>query len=124
VYALTHTDLFKAGAAGAPVTDWRLYDSAYTERYMGLPALNASAYDASSVLNAAQSLKGDLFVVHGTSDDNVHIANSVTLLQQTIDADRARIEFMPYPGQRHGFTALADLQNLYDRMLNWWMAHL
>ncbi len=124
VYALTHSDMFKAGAAGAPVTDWRFYDSAYTERYMGLPSESASAYDASSAVHAAQSLNGDLFVVHGTSDDNVHMANSVALLQQTIAADRARVQFMAYPGQRHGFTALADLQNLYERMLDWWTAHL
>lgn len=124
VYALTHSVLFKAGAAGAPVTDWRLYDSAYTERYMGLPTMFAPAYDASSVLNAAQSLTGDLFVAHGTSDDNVHMANTLALLQQTIAADRAHVQFMAFPGQRHGFTALADLQNLYESMLDWWIAHL
>lgn len=91
---------------------------------MGLPSESASAYDASSAVHAAQSLNGDLFVVHGTSDDNVHMANSVALLQQTIAADRAHVQFMAYPGQRHGFTALADLQNLYERMLDWWTAHL
>jgi dipeptidyl-peptidase 4 len=124
VYALTHTDLFKAGAAGAPVTDWRFYDSTYTERYMGLPAVDSRAYDESSTLTAAQMLHGDLLVNHGTADDNVHIANSISLLQQTITADRGRVDFMAYPGQRHGFTALSDLQSLYERMLNWWMAHL
>lgn len=124
VYALTHTALFKAGAAGAPVTDWRFYDSTYTERYMGLPAGDSRPYDDSSTLNAAHLLHGDLLVNHGTADDNVHISNSISLLQQAITADRGRVDFMAYPGQRHGFTALPDLQSLYERMLNWWMAHL
>jgi dipeptidyl-peptidase-4 len=124
LYALTHSDLFKAGAAGAPVTDWRLYDSAYTERYMGTPSSDPAAYNASSVLQAAQPPAGDVLVSHGTADDNVHMANSVSLLQRFVTADRAHIDFMAYPGQRHGFTALPDLRHLYERMLNWWMTHL
>jgi dipeptidyl-peptidase-4 len=123
-YALTHSNLFKAGAAGAPVTDWRFYDSAYTERYMGLPASDVAAYDASSVVNSTQALAGDLLISHGTSDDNVHIANSVSLLQQIVNSDRLHLDFMEYPGQRHGFTAQADLRHVYERMLNWWMTHL
>jgi dipeptidyl-peptidase-4 len=124
LYALTHSTLFKAGAAGAPVTDWRLYDSAYTERYMGRPQSDASAYDSNSVLTSRQPPAGDVLVSHGTADDNVHIANSVSLLQRFVTDSETRIDFMAYPAQRHHFTALADLRHLYERMLNWWTAHL
>jgi dipeptidyl aminopeptidase/acylaminoacyl peptidase len=75
-------------------------------------------------LQAAQPPAGDVLVSHGTADDNVHMANSVSLLQRFVTADRAHIDFMAYPGQRHGFTALPDLRHLYERMLNWWMTHL
>lgn len=124
VYALTHSDLFKAGAAGAPVTDWHLYDSIYTERYMGLPKDDAAAYDRSSTLNAAQNLHGDLLVSQGMSDENVHVANSVSLMQSVIAADRTHVDYMLYPRQHHGFTALAALRHLYEHMLEWWGAHL
>lgn len=124
VYALTHSDLFKAGAAGAPVTDWHLYDSIYTERYMGLPKNDPQGYDRSSTLDAADALHGDLLISHGTSDDNVHMANSVALLQSLMTAEDARVSFMAYPRQHHGFTALADLRRLYERMLDWWTTHL
>jgi dipeptidyl-peptidase-4 len=123
-YALTHSTLFKAGAAGAPVTDWRLYDSIYTERYMGAPQDDSRAYDTSSVVKAAADLHGDLLISHGTSDDNVHMANSMALLQAFIAAGKTRVDFAPYPGQKHGFTALDDLRRLYAQMLEWWSAHL
>jgi len=123
-YAMTHSALFKAGAAGAPVADWHLYDSIYTERYMGAPQDDARAYDESSVVNAAENLHGDLLLSHGTSDDNVHMANSITLLQAFIAAGKTRVDFMAYPRQKHGFTALEDLRRLYAQMLEWWSAHL
>jgi dipeptidyl-peptidase-4 len=123
-YALTHTDLFKAGVAGAPVTDWHLYDSIYTERYMGRPQDDPNAYDASSSALAAGNLHGRLLIVHGTSDDNVHMANSVTFLQDAIGADRTQVYFMLYPRQRHGFTQLADWRAVYQRMMEWWVRNL
>ncbi len=123
-YALTHSTLFKAGAAGAPVTDWHLYDSIYTERYMGAPQGDPRAYDKSSVLNAAANLHGDLLISHGTSDDNVHMANSIALLQRLIAADKTNVDFMAYPRQRHGFIGLDDLRRLYQHMLEWWPEHL
>jgi dipeptidyl-peptidase-4 len=124
VYALTHSSSFKAGAAGAPVTDWHYYDSIYTERYMGSPQNNASAYDQSSALKAAPALRGDLLISHGTSDDNVHMANSIALLQSLIAADKTNVDFMAYPRQKHGFVGLDDLRRLYRHMLEWWSAHL
>jgi dipeptidyl-peptidase-4 len=123
-YALTHTDLFKAGEAGAPVTDWHLYDTIYTERYMGRPQDDPNAYDGSSSALAAEHLQGRLLIVHGTSDDNVHMANSVNFLQNAIATDRTRVDFMLYPRQRHHFAQPADLRALYQRMLEWWVEHL
>ncbi len=123
-YALTHSASFKAGAAGAPVTDWRLYDSIYTERYMGSPQDDPKSYDAASVIAAAAALRGALLVSQGTADDNVHMANSIALLHALIAADKPNVDFMPYSGERHGFTALSDLRRLYESMLDWWSVHL
>lgn len=123
-YALTHTDLFKAGVAGAPVTDWHLYDTIYTERYMGRPQDDPNAYDANSSALAAAKLDGHLLIVHGTSDDNVHIANSMMFLQDAITSDNTNVNFMVYPRQRHGFSQLADWKAVYQRMLNWWKTRL
>ena len=100
-YAMTHTDLFAAGIAGAPVTDWRDYDSIYTERYMGLPQDNLDGYNASSVVRAAGKLHGRLLILHGAIDDNVSLRNSMRLVQalQTANKD---FELMIYPSSRHG----------------------
>jgi dipeptidyl-peptidase 4 len=123
-YALTHSLLFKAGIAGAPVTDWRLYDSIYTERYMGAPQNDPNGYDRSSVVKAAGNLHGRLLLAHGSSDDNVHFSNSMTLVRSAIAAHVSDVELMPYPRQRHSFPALEDLRALYGYMLEWWSAHL
>jgi dipeptidyl-peptidase-4 len=123
-YALTHTSLFKAGVAGAPVTDWHLYDSIYTERYMGRPQDDPNAYDTNSSALAAANLQGHLLIVHGTSDDNVHMANSITFLQNAIESDKTQVDFMAYPRQRHGFSQLADWRAVYQRMMDWWVEHL
>ncbi|MFM8402761.1 MAG: alpha/beta hydrolase family protein, partial [Pirellula sp.] len=74
-YAMTHSKLFRAGIAGAPVTDWRNYDSIYTERYMSTPQLNPQGYKSSSVVEAAGNLYGRLMLIHGEIDDNVHMTN-------------------------------------------------
>ncbi len=100
-YALTHSKKFAAGIAGAPVTDWRLYDSIYTERYMGLPAENKENYDKTSVLTAAKNLHGKLLIVHGLIDDNVHAQNSLQLIDALQKADK-EFEVMVYPSSRHG----------------------
>jgi dipeptidyl-peptidase-4 len=123
-YALTHSNSFKAGISSSPVTDWHLYDTIYTERYMGMPQQNSAAYDASSVLTAAKDLRGDLLMTHGTADDNVHMANTISLLGAFISAGKTNVDFMAFPGERHGFTALADLRSVYEHMFAWWQAHL
>jgi dipeptidyl aminopeptidase/acylaminoacyl peptidase len=100
-YALTHSKLFAAGVAGAPVTDWRNYDSIYTERYMNTPQENPKGYDATSVVKAARNLHGKLLILHGLMDDNVHVQNTVELMEALQRADRD-FEVMFYPRARHG----------------------
>jgi dipeptidyl-peptidase-4 len=100
-FAMTHSTLFAAGIAGAPVTDWRDYDSIYTERYMGLPQDNPEGYDASSVVKAARHLHGRLLIAHGALDDNVPVRNTLRLVQALQAADKD-FELMIYPGSRHG----------------------
>jgi dipeptidyl-peptidase-4 len=100
-YALTHSAGFKVGIAGAPVTDWHLYDSIYTERYMGLPQTNAPGYRSTSVLEAASNLEGHLLLIHGTIDDNVHLQNSIKLINELENAGKM-FDLMLYPGARHG----------------------
>ena len=102
LYSLVNApDLFKCGLAGAPVTDWRNYDTIYTERYMGLPQVNADAYDHSSPKTHASDLKARLLIVHNIEDDNVHFQNTV---QMTDALERAGRQFrmVVYPQKSHG----------------------
>ena len=100
-YALTHSKLFSAGIAGAPVTDWRDYDTIYTERYMLTPQENPEGYRETSVVEAAADLSGRLLILHGMMDDNVHPQNSVKLVDALQRAGKP-FEMMFYPGYRHG----------------------
>ena len=113
-YALTYaSDVFTYGMAGGSVTDWTLYDTHYTERYMGTPADNPEGYKTSSVLNYTDKYKGGLQIVHGVIDDNVHLANSLQLISKLEDGKKD-FEFMLYPGGRHGWPGNKSLhfQNL------------
>lgn len=101
--ALTYgADYFTHGYASAPVTDWRLYDTVYTERYMDKPCDNKEGYDFGSALTYADKLKGVLFLGHGDVDDNVHMQNTTQFIDKLIDLGKP-FEFIPYPTQRHGF---------------------
>lgn len=100
-YALTHSKAWKLGLIGAPVTDWRLYDSIYTERYMTLPKDNPTGYDSGSVLQGAKNLSGRALIMHGTIDDNVHPQNTLLFIDALIKADKD-YQLQLYPGQRHG----------------------
>jgi dipeptidyl-peptidase 4 len=101
-YALTHSDKFALGLAGAGVYDWQLYDTIYTERYMRTPQENADGYAKSSVVKAAKDLRGKLVLIHGTMDDNVHLQNSMQLLWELQLAGKQDVELMLYPRSRHG----------------------
>lgn len=100
-YALTHSTSWKLGIVGAPVTDWHLYDSIYTERYMGLPADNPEGYASSSVVKAAANLHGKLLLLHGTLDDNVHPQNTIELLDAIQKAALPTPPLILLPGSDH-----------------------
>lgn len=100
-FALTHSTMFKVGVAGAPVTDWRLYDTIYTERYMRTPQNNPDGYNRTSVVKAAENLHGDLLILHGAMDNNVHVQNSLQLIHELQNAGK-QFETMFYPKSRHG----------------------
>jgi dipeptidyl-peptidase-4 len=116
LYALTHSDRFRAGVSVAPVTDWRNYDSIYTERYLGLPADNADAYRDFSVVNSAAKLKGRLLLAYGTGDDNVHIENTVQFVQKLIEAGTP-YDLQIYPRKTHSISGPDVRTSLYNRIL-------
>ncbi|ADM10454.1 putative dipeptidyl peptidase IV [Parvularcula bermudensis HTCC2503] len=96
-------DLYRAGASGAPVSDWRTYDTGYTERYMGDPRQVAEAYDAASVLTYLDGIKDDaLLLIHGMADDNVIFQNTIDVMACLQEAG-TDFTLMTYPGEKHGF---------------------
>jgi dipeptidyl-peptidase-4 len=99
--------VFKAAVAGAPVTDWRNYDSIYTERYMGTPEGNPKGYETSSPLQKAAQLGTDLLLIHGSSDDNVHLANTMEFVAALIKAGKP-YQLRVHPRQLHGFRPKED----------------
>jgi dipeptidyl-peptidase-4 len=115
-------DVFAAAVAVAPVTDWRDYDTAYTERYLGLPAENAQAYDKASPLTYAATLKRPLLLAHGMSDDNVHFRNAEAFLSATQQAG-IPVETAVFPRGAHGIGGPAELRLLFRRMEAFWTAH-
>ena len=117
LYTLEHTDMFKGGVAVAPVTDWHNYDSIYTERYMGLPNDNAEGYRKSSPVNFAANLHGNLLEVHGTSDDNVHMQNTIQMVNAFINSGK-QFQLMVYPGKTHGIAGMAARTHLFHLIEN------
>ncbi|MBI4893748.1 MAG: S9 family peptidase [Acidobacteria bacterium] len=105
-------DVFKAGAAGAAVTDWRNYDTIYTERYMGVPQENEQGYKASSPVNAAANLKGKLLLIHNIEDDNVLFGNAMQMMNALQMAGKS-YQTLIYPGKSHGLMGKAS-QHRYE----------
>ncbi len=122
-YALTHSTSWKVGIVGAPVTDWNLYDTIYTERYMGTPQNNSEGYEKSSVSKAAKNLSGRMLLIHGTIDDNVHIQNSVQFIYELEKADKP-FDFMMYPKSRHGFSDPRLIKHMREKMLKFILENL
>jgi dipeptidyl-peptidase-4 len=122
-YALTHSQSFVMGIAGGTVSDWRSYDTVYTERYMGLPQENADGYRDSSPRWAARDLHGALLLIHGAVDDNVHVANT---LQFAHELQRAKKPFqlMLYPQSRHGISDPALVMHMQTMMFDFTLRHL
>ena len=100
-YALTHSKSFKIGIAGGSVTDWRLYDTIYTERYMLTPQNNPDGYRKNAPLAAAKDLSGKLLLIHGMIDDNVHMQNTIQFAYELEKAGK-QFQLMLYPKSRHG----------------------
>lgn len=118
--ALTYgADYWTHGIANYSVTDWRLYDNVYTERYMDTPQQNPEGYDFGSAMTHAHKLKGKLFIIHGEMDDNVHMQNSLQLLSKLQDLGKD-FQFMVYPNGRHGWGG-AKGQHLRDLQYNFWL---
>jgi dipeptidyl-peptidase-4 len=116
LYALSHSDRFRAGVAVAPVTNWRNYDSIYTERYMGQPTEFPDGYRDFSVVNSAANLKGHLLIALGTGDDNVHMENTVQYVQKLIEAG-IPYDLQIYPRKTHSISGPDVRMHLYNRIL-------
>ena len=106
--------IFKAGIAIAPVTDWRLYDSSYTERFMQTPQLNDVGYAKSEIITKAAQLKGKLLLCHGTADDNVHIQHSMLFVENMVKAG-IDFEMQIYPNKNHSILGAETRLHLYRR---------
>ena len=114
-YFMTHTDTLKMGIAGGLVGDWALYDSIYTERYMLTPKNNPDGYEKNSVIKAAKNLNGNLLIIHGAMDNNVHMQNATMLVYELQKAGK-QFQFMPYPTQQHGVVNPMQVKHMYQMM--------
>ena len=112
LYAMTHSDRFRAGVAVAPVTNQVNYDTIYTERYMGQLKDDAAGYEGSDVTKGAANLHGALLLVHGTGDDNVHFQNSVQMIDALIKAGK-QFQLMIYPQKTHGIAGADARTHLF-----------
>ena len=120
---LTGNDVFSFGIAVAPVTNWRFYDTIYTERFMRKPQENPEGYDLNSPLNYADQLKGKFLIIHGSGDDNVHVQNTMRMVEELIQADK-QFEWMIYPDKNHGIYGGNTRKHLYSKMTNFILKNL
>ena len=107
---------FKCGVAIAPVTDWKLYDSAYTERYMRRPQVNPRGYEEASLLNKAADLSGSVLIIHGTGDDNVHVQHTMQYINALVEADK-QFEMQLYPDDNHHLRQGNNAKHMHERIL-------
>lgn len=114
---LRNPDVFKVGIAGGPVTDWKYYEIMYGERYMDLPEENKEGYEKASLLNYAQNLKGNLFLIHGTVDDVVVMQHNFALIKKFIEFGK-QVDFFPYPMHQHNVYG-KDRVHLIQNILNY-----
>ena len=118
-----NADLFKMGIAVAPVTNWRYYDTVYTERYLKTPQENPGGYDDNSPVQFAQNLRGKFLLVHGTGDDNVHFQNSIAFVDALIKANKD-YQTLYYPNRNHGISGGNTRLHLYRQMTNFVLQNL
>ena len=116
---MTRSAEFTAGIAVAPVTDWRYYDTKWTEGLMGLPANNPAGYEATSLIARAKNLHGRLLLVHGTYDDNVQPQNEQAFMAALI-AHGIVFDAMIYPMRKHGIEDRAARAHLFKTMIDFW----
>ncbi len=116
-------DFFKTAIAVAPVTNWRYYDSIYTERYMRTPQENASGYDDNSPINHVDSLKGNYLLIHGTADDNVHVQNTYEMVSALVKANK-QFDLFIYPDKNHGIYGGNTRLHLYNLMTDYILENL
>ncbi len=114
---LKGNDVFKMAIAVAPVTNWRLYDSVYTERYMQTPQENASGYDDNSPISHVGKLEGSYLLIHGTADDNVHVQNTMLMVEALVQANK-QFDWAIYPDKNHGIYGGATRLQLFTKMTN------
>lgn len=116
-------DTFKMGIAVAPVTNWRYYDTVYTERFLRTPQENPKGYDTNSPTEFAKLMKGNFLLIHGTADDNVHFQNSMEFSEALIQANK-QFEFMAYPDKNHGIFGGYTRPQLYQKMTDFILENL
>lgn len=115
--------VYKAGIAVAPVTTWRYYDSIYTERYLQTPQENPKGYDENSPINFAKNLQGKFMLVHGSTDDNVHMQNTMDFVTALVKANK-QFDLFIYPNKNHGIYGGTTRLNLYTKMTNFVLENL
>lgn len=111
-------DVFHAGISVAPVTNWRFYDTVYTERYMRSPQQNPDGYDDNSPLTHAEKIKGDYLIIHGSADDNVHFQNTMEFTEKMVQAG-VQFDMAVYTNRNHSISGGNTSTHLYTRMTNW-----
>ena len=117
------SDVFKMGIAVAPVTNWRYYDTIYTERYLRKPDQNESGYDDNSPITHAANLKGKYLIVAGTADDNVHYQNQMEMVEALVQAD-VQFDMFTYPNRNHSIYGGNVRYHLYVKMINYVLENL
>ena len=120
---LLGNDVFEMAIAVAPVTNWRFYDTIYTERFMRTPQENPDGYDLNSPINYVDKLKGKYLLIHGSGDDNVHVQNSMRMIQSLIEANK-QFDWMIYPDKNHGIYGGNAQNHLYTKMTNFILNNL
>ena len=115
--------LFKMGIAIAPVTNWKFYDNIYTERFMQTPEENKVGYSENSPINFAKNLEGEFLIVHGSADDNVHLQNTLEMIEALVQADK-HFESFIYPNKNHGIYGGNTRNHLFNMMLKFTVNNL
>jgi dipeptidyl-peptidase-4 len=116
-------ELFKAGVAVAPVTNWRFYDTVYTERYMRKPHENSDGYDENSPISHPEGIKGRLLLIHGTADDNVHAQNTYEFAEALVQAG-VQFDMQIYTNRNHSIRGGNTRMHLYTKITNFFEEHL